>query len=171
MSRHAAILAAAALALQPPTFRTRVEVVTVDVSVTRADAPVSGLTADDFIVTDNGIRQHIDSVTVAQVPLSVTLVLDTSGSVAGQRLDALISASEQVVKELRTGDYVSLITFSSVVVRRVALTENFESVRSALHEVTAAGDTSLRDALFLALHTRPHEGDVVARPGYWVSSH
>jgi Ca-activated chloride channel family protein len=157
MSRHAVILAAAALALQPPTFRTRVEVVTVDVSVTRADAPVSGLTADDFVVTDNGIRQRITGVTVARVPLSVTLVLDTSGSVAGRRLDALISASEQTVNELRTSDYVSLITFSSVVARRVALTTNFESLRSALHTVTAAGDTSLRDALFLALQTTPHE--------------
>ena len=157
MSRHAAILAAAALALQPPTFRAGVEIVTVDVSVTRADAPVSGLTADDFVVTDNGIRQRIDSVTVARAPLSVTLALDTSGSVAGQRLDALISASEQVVNEMRTDDYVSLITFSSAVARRVALTTNFASVRSALHEVTATGDTSLRDAVFLALQTRPHE--------------
>jgi VWFA-related protein len=157
MSRHAVILAAAALALQPPIFRAGVEVVTVDVSVTRGDAPVSGLAADDFIVTDNGIRQRIDSVAVARVPLSVTLVLDTSGSVAGQRLDALISASEQVVNELRTDDHVSLITFSSAVVRRVALTTSLDSVRSALREVTAAGGTSLRDALFLALHTRPHE--------------
>jgi VWFA-related protein len=135
-----------------------VEVVTVDVAVTRADAPVSGLTADDFVVTDNGIRQHIDSVTAARVPLSVTLVLDTSGSVAGERLDSLITASEQVVNELRTDDYVSLITFSSVVARRVALTTDFESVRSALHAITAAGDTSLRDALFLALHTTSREG-------------
>jgi Mg-chelatase subunit ChlD len=38
-------------------------------------------------------------------------------------------------------------------VRRVGLTTNFESVRSALDAVTAVGDTSLRDALFLALHT------------------
>jgi len=157
MIRHAVILAAAAVALQPPPFRTGVEVVTIDVSVTRADAPVSGLTADDFVVTDNGVRQRIDRVIMARVPLSVTLVLDTSGSVAGERLNALISASDQVVDELRADDYVSLITFTSTIVRRVALTTNFESVRSALREVAAAGDTSLRDALFLALHTRPPE--------------
>ena len=46
----------------------------------------SGLTADNFVVTNNGIRQRLESVTVARVPLSVTLVLDTSGSVAGQRM-------------------------------------------------------------------------------------
>jgi len=74
-----------------------------------------------------------------------------------KRLDALVSASEQVVNELRTNDSVSLITFSSVVARPVAWTGNLESVRSALHAITAAGDTSLRDAVSLALHTTPHD--------------
>jgi Ca-activated chloride channel family protein len=157
VSRLASILAAAALVLQPPAFHTRVEVVTVDVSVTRGDVPVSGLAADDFIVTDDGIRQRIDTVTVARAPLSVTLVLDTSASVAGERLDALISASEQAVHELRNGDYVSLITFGSVVARQVALTTNVEPVRAALHAIAAAGDTTLRDALFLGLETSTHD--------------
>src|ERR1700745_4016718 len=118
MSRQASILVAAILALQPPTSHTGVEVVTVDVSVTRADAPVRGLTADDFLVTDSGVRQQIETVTAAQVPVSLTLVLDTSGSVAGERLDSLINASEMAVSELRANDRVSLITFSSKVVRQ-----------------------------------------------------
>jgi VWFA-related protein len=148
-------LAAVALVFQPPTFHTRVEIVTVDVSVTRGEPAVAGLTPDDFVVTDDGVRQRVDTVTVARAPLSVTLVLDTSESVAGKRLEALISASEQVVDELRTNDYVSLITFASVVARPVASTTNFEVVRSALHAITGAGDTTLRDAVFLGLQTSP----------------
>ncbi len=158
MRKQAFALAAVALVFQPPTFHTRVEIVTVDVSVTRGDSAVAGLTPDDFIVTDDGIRQRIDTVTVARAPLSVTLVLDTSESVAGERLNALINASEQVVNELRTSDYVSLITFASVVTRPVALTTNFDSVRSALHAIAAAGDTTLRDAVFLGLQTSPPAG-------------
>ena len=158
MRKQACAFAAVALVFQPPTFHTRVEIVTVDVSVTRGDSAVAGLTPDDFVVTDDGIRQRIDTVTVARVPLSVTLVLDTSESVAGQRLEALISASEQVVNELRTSDYVSLITFASVVARPVALTTNFEVVRSALHAIRGAGDTTLRDAVFLGLQTSPPAG-------------
>jgi hypothetical protein len=42
-------------------------------------------------------------------------------------------------------------------VRRVGLTTDFESVRSALDAVTVVGDTSFRDALFLALHTAAPE--------------
>ncbi len=157
MSRQASILVLATLALQPPTFHTGVEVVTVDVSVTRGDAPVAGLAADDFVVTDNGVRQRIDTVTVGQVPLSVTLVLDTSGSVAGDPLDALIAASEAAVNELRPTDDLSLITFSSGVARPVALTSDFESVRAALHRIAGYGHTTLRDAVFLALEAMPHD--------------
>lgn len=156
MTRQACILIAASLALQPPTFHTGVEVVTVDVSVTRADTPVAGLTADDFVVTDNGVRQRIDTVTTAQVPLSLTLVLDTSASVAGERLDSLIAASQQAVNELRANDSVSLITFSSGVVRPVASTRNLGSVRSALNGITGYGNTTMRDAVFLGLRATPH---------------
>lgn len=153
----ASLLLAATLALQPPTFQTGVEVVAVDVSVTRGDAPITGLTADDFAVTDNGVRQHVDTVTVGAVPLSVTLVLDTSGSVAGERLDSLIAASERLLNELRANDAVSLITFSSGAIRPVALTKNVEFVRSALHRINGYGHTTMRDAVFLGLDAMPHD--------------
>jgi VWFA-related protein len=157
MSRQAFFLIAATLTLQPPAFHTGVEVVAVDVAVARGDVPVAGLSADDFVVTDNGVRQRIDTVTVSQVPLSVTLVLDASASVAGERLDSLIAASEAAVNELRADDRVSLITFSSGVVRPVAFTANFESARSALHAITGYGHTTMRDGVFLALRATPHD--------------
>ena len=48
--------------------------------------PLRGLTAADFVVTDKGVQQIVDSIVVDQLPLSVQLVLDTSGSVSGDRL-------------------------------------------------------------------------------------
>jgi VWFA-related protein len=157
MTRQASIVTAALLILQPPAFHTGVEVVTVDVSVTRGDAPVAGLTADDFVVTDNGVRQQVDSATAEQRPLSVTLILDTSVSVSGERLDSLIAASDQALTELRPTDSVSLITFSSRVARPVAPTHDFDSMRAALHGITGHGHTAMRDAVFLALHAAPHD--------------
>jgi len=156
MIRHALMLGAATLALQAPTFRTGIEIVTVDVSVTRGDTPVHGLTSNDFVVMDNGVPQHIDSISAAQIPLSVTLVLDTSGSVAGERLASLINASQLALNELRANDSVALVTFASVVSRPVALTTNVDTARSALQLLTGAGFTTLRDAVFLALETAPH---------------
>src|SRR5689334_3058476 len=79
------------------TFRSGIDVVQLDVSVLRHGKPVRGLTAADFVVTDNGAPQAVDSVVVDQLPLSVQLVLDTSGSVVGSRLNHLIAAADGVV--------------------------------------------------------------------------
>src|SRR4029079_11708035 len=85
-------LAAQAVSSPQTTFRSGVELVELDVSVTRGGVPVAGLTARDFNLTDNGAAQEVASVTLEKLPLSVTLVLDTSQSVAGERLQHLVQA-------------------------------------------------------------------------------
>lgn len=64
----------------PQTFRTGAEAVIVDVSVRERGRPVTGLRAEDFVLTDNGVRQRIESVEATAVPIDVTLVVDVSGS-------------------------------------------------------------------------------------------
>src|SRR4051794_32172875 len=95
----AALLVAQTAAPQTP-FKSGVEVVELDVSVTRGGVPVAGLTARDFALTDNGAAQDVASVTLEQLPLSVTLVLDTSQSVAGDRLRHLAQAGEGLIAAL-----------------------------------------------------------------------
>src|ERR1700758_193288 len=108
----AAMLAAQAVSAPQTTFRSGVELVELDVSVTRGGVPVAGLTAKDFSLTDNGVAQEVESVTLETLPLSVTLVLDTSQSVAGERLQHLVQAGEGLTSALRAGDRAALITFS-----------------------------------------------------------
>src|SRR6185436_4922155 len=62
------------------TFRTATDVVMVDVSVRSGGRNVTGLSAAEFSLTDNGVLQKIDSVDVSAVPLDVTLVVDLSGN-------------------------------------------------------------------------------------------
>lgn len=64
----------------PQTFRSGTEVVFVDVSVRDGDRAVTGLTADDFDLTDNGVRQRVESVEPTAVPIDLTLVVDVSGN-------------------------------------------------------------------------------------------
>jgi tight adherence protein B len=138
---------------QVPAFRSRVDVVRLDVSVVRNGVPVRGLTAADFVVTDNGAPQIVESVEVDQLPLSVQLVLDTSGSVSGARLTHLIAAADGVVAALRPGEYAGLLTFSHRLRPLAPITEDLASVRAALADITADGRTALRDAVQLALAT------------------
>jgi len=146
------LLGTLALAQAPgPTFRSAIERVQLDVSVTRGGRPLADLTAADFVVTDNGTVQTIESARLTDLPLSIQLVLDVSGSVSGTRLKRLIEAGQRLLATLTARDRVGLITFSNEVHVRVGLTADFESVRRALADVTASGMTSVQDAMALAL--------------------
>jgi Ca-activated chloride channel homolog len=152
-----ALLAAQVASPPQPVFRAGVEMVQVDVSVTRGGAPVAGLTARDFALTDNGAAQDIETVTLEKIPLSVTLVLDTSQSVSGERLIHLEEAGRQLTAALRPDDRAALITFSHAVTLRVPMSGDMGTMRAALGEMTGNGATALRDAVHFALQLQPHD--------------
>ena len=136
------------------TFRTSVDAVAVDVLVTRNGRPVLGLTADDFTLLDNDVPQQIESVLLEDVPITLLLVLDTSGSVVGAPLAQLLTAAEAVAEALRPDDRVGLVTFSHnvrVVVEPPSLPA---SLPDALRRVRATGGTALYDATFAAFALR-----------------
>ncbi len=153
----AALAAIGAVAPQQTTFKSGVEAVRLDVSVMRSGQPVRGLSADDFSVTDNKVPQRVDEVDIDSVPLSVFLVLDTSGSVAGERLSYLIDAGKTLISVLRPDDRAALITFSADVTTRVPLTNDRQVVTSALGAIEGRGATAIRDAVHVALQLRPDD--------------
>jgi VWFA-related protein len=152
-----ALLAAQLASAPQTTFRSGVEVVELDVSVTRGGVPVAGLTARDFALTDNGAPQEVASVTLEQLPLSVTMVLDTSQSVAGQRLQHLVQAGTGLAAALHPEDRAALVTFSHAVDLRVPMTGDLTAIRDALGAMNGSGATALRDAVHLALQLQPHD--------------
>src|SRR5262249_54691942 len=132
-----------------------VDVVRVDVSVMHGGTPVVGLKAENFVVTDNGVLQDVDSVTLDALPISVILVLDVSGSVAGDELAHLIQAGRQLVRSLKPEDRAGLIAFSEQVLVNVPLTSNLPAVDHALVGLRGSGATALNDAIHVALNLRP----------------
>ena len=64
-----------AIAAQQPTFRSRTDTVTVNVSVMNGRQPVTGLTSSDFALTDNNAPQLLDAVSLEHVPIDLTLVI------------------------------------------------------------------------------------------------
>ena len=50
------------------TFKNGVEAVRLDVSVMRGGRPVRGSSAEDFVVTDNTVLQHIEGIVVDRLP-------------------------------------------------------------------------------------------------------
>src|SRR5687768_17016076 len=90
-------------------FRARTELVAISASVKRGNAPVAHLTAADFRLTDKGVPQSIDAVTIESVPLDVTLFMDTSGSTSGA-LDRMKKNVIAIAAMLRPDDQFRLLT-------------------------------------------------------------
>jgi VWFA-related protein len=147
----ASVLWIAAAAGQGPTFRSGIDLVRVDALVTRGHAPITGLTAADFEIRDNGVLQTIDRVAYETVPLSVIFTVDASGSVAGAKLRSLRNAVNAALDSLRPGDRSALVTFSHQVQIRAHLIGLPAAIRDAMARVTPIGGTALRDATYTAL--------------------
>ena len=134
-----------------PVFRLSTEAVQVDVFVAEDRRAVSGLGLSDFELYDDGELRPIDSVTVAEVPLNVMLVLDTSQSVRGATLLHLNRAAGQFLDELGRQDRAGLLTFSHHLSLRSGLTQDVAALKDSLQANEAGGGTAWHDALFAAL--------------------
>jgi VWFA-related protein len=138
-----------------PTFRSSVALVRIDASVMDGNAAVAGLTAANFSITDNGIAQTIDAVSLDRVPLGLMLTLDTSESLMGASMAALSAAARDLVTSLRPDDAAALITFADEVKLAVPATRDRAPMMRALSGLTASGATSINDAIVLALLHEP----------------
>lgn len=135
-----------------PTFSARIDGVRVDVLVVDGSRkPLVGLTPADFEIRDNGVLQKVDVVSFGEIPLSVTLALDLSESVAGARLEQLQRASRALAGALDKRDQSALLTFSRAVALRCPMSANVECVRSSLDSAIPDGQTSLVDATYSAI--------------------
>ena len=89
---------------EPQVFRSKVDLVPVFVTVTNPDGSFAkGLTKDDFTVLDNRTPQEITSFSSEAQTISVSVILDTSGSMASA-LPRVFSAARAFLGKLTTED-------------------------------------------------------------------
>ena len=139
----------------PPTrFRSGADAVRVDVQVRQGSRPVPGLRAADFELRDAGVVQQIEAISIEDVPVSLMLLLDTSGSVAGALLAQLKAAAHAAVHALTAADEAALLTFSHQVERPSTFTRDAAALDIAIDRMQSSGKTSLRDAIFTATALR-----------------
>ena len=148
-------LAAAAAAQPQATFRSDVNLVRVIATVkTQAGELVGSLHKEDFTLADNAIPQEI-AVFERQTdqPLSVALMIDTSGSTAKDLKYETDSASRFLKVLLGEGnleDSVALFTFNWQVREDNNFTHSLTSLNNSLKLLHGEAGTSLYDAIYLA---------------------
>lgn len=131
------------------TFRTAVDLVTLNVTVTdRSGHAVTGLRAQDFVVYEDGERQDVSQFESERVPVSLGLTVDTSGSMAGEKMSAAHNAvSRFVIDLLGSRDEVFLYRFDSQPVLLQDWTDDRRAVVRSLASVRPKGGTALYDAV------------------------
>jgi VWFA-related protein len=140
----------------PPLFRTLTDAVSVDVSVTKDKTAVTGLTAADFEVLDNGVPQSIQAISTERLPIDVTLMLDVSRSVEGGQLERLKSGVLATARLLTSSDQVRLIAVQHWVHEVFPFRPGGSA--PALDTLSASGGTALYDGLAAAM-MRPAQPD------------
>ena len=134
------------------TFRSTTAMVSVSVSVKRGNTVVANLKAADFTLTDSGVPQTVEAVSMESVPVDVTLFLDTSGSTAG-KLDEMQHDVQSILQLLRPGDRFRLLTIGDTVNRAVPWVPAGTKVPVSIQAV--GGISLIRDALMFGLLHRP----------------
>jgi len=117
-------------------------------------APVSGLGRDDFQVFEDGTLQQIDYYSHADIPVTVGLVLDNSGSMQPKR-DEVIAAALAFARSSNSQDQMFVVNFNEYVSlglpANMPFTDQTSQLQMALARFNANGETALYDALALAL--------------------
>ena len=136
---------------QVPAFRSGVDVVSLNVTVTDADGRfITDLTGDNFVVFEDGVHQDVSFFNRSQLPIALALLIDTSASMD----DRMTTAQEAAIgfsQRLRAEDLAEVIDFDSRVDILQGFTNDVELLEGAIRQTSAGGSTSLYNALYISL--------------------
>jgi len=144
--------AAATLAAQNQegfSFRSGVELINVTTTVTDGDGRfVSGLRKEDFTLYEDGVRQEVSQFSNERVPVSLGIVLDTSGSMTPDKMSSARSAIDRFVYDLLgKDDELFFMEFANRPDLVQDWTTDRRAISRAVARVSPAGGTAMYDAV------------------------
>lgn len=156
----AALLAAAGAAVgaQEPSsqegfrFRSGVELINVTATVTDGSGRfVAGLGKEDFVVYDDSDRVDVSHFSNERVPVSLGILLDTSGSMTADKMSSARGAIERFIALLGPDDEMFLARFANVPELVQRWTKDRRQLERALDSLYAGGGTAMYDGVADAL--------------------
>jgi Ca-activated chloride channel family protein len=136
---------------QTPRYRAEVDQVVVYVSVYDENSQLlTSLNKDEFELYENKVAQTLTSFAQTDVPSSIGIVLDSSGSMRNkmrrveQAIDLFLSANNPE-------NELFLVRFDDEVELEEDFTKEVEDIRDAIGNIVVKGGTALHDAIYLAV--------------------
>ncbi len=136
---------------QRPSFRAGVELVSINVTVTEPSGRyLTELNQPDFQVFEDGAQQQVTFFNRTNLPIALSILLDTSASMES-RLETAQEAATGFVRRLRPQDLAQVIDFDSRVQVVQGFTSSVADLEGAIRRTNAGGSTSLHNAIYIAL--------------------
>ena len=139
------------VAQQTPRYSAQVEQVVVYVSVYDSNMQLAtSLARDDFSLFEDKIQQDLTSFAQTDIPSTIGIVLDTSGSMKG-KWRMVEGAVDLFLSQNNPQNELYFIRFDDEVQLEEDLTYEPEDIRDAISNIVVKGGTSLWDAIYLAV--------------------
>lgn len=135
-------------------LRVDVPIVNLDVNVVldKTHQFVPGLKPGNFLVLEDGVEQQVQSVRMAQTPITAVMLLEFAAN-SYRLIYDMQNASYSFFRSLRPDDYIAVITYDLRTHILTDFTNNKDTVAQALQTLTIPGfsDTNMFDALYETL--------------------
>lgn len=145
------MMSLAAQETQDKVFRADTRLVVLYASVVGKNGQlITNLRKEQFKVLENRMEQPIRNVLREDVPVSLGLVIDNSGSMRDKR-KKVESAALALVKASNPSDEVTLVNFNDEAFQDVTFTSDVKKLEEGLTRIDARGGTAMRDAISLTI--------------------
>jgi VWFA-related protein len=119
--------------------------------------PVDGLKQEHFQIFEDKVAQTIKTFRHEDIPISIGLVIDNSGSMRSKR-ERVNSSALAFVRESNPEDETLIVNFDDSAYLEQDFTSSIGDLIDALENVDARGETALYDALYLAAEKVTKDG-------------
>ena len=127
-------------------LHTNVEEVVLNATVLEGTQLVQTLKKENFQVFEDGVKQNIISFQHTDLPVSIGLVVDNSGSMSKKR-PAVNKAALDLVEASNPEDEAFVVNFSDEAYIDQEFTSNVNKLRDGLSHIESRGGTALYDAV------------------------
>ena len=148
---------AMALAQNPDFISTTREVVLHATVLDKSGHLITSLGREAFTVLENGAPQSLNGFKREDVPVSLGLVIDNSGSMRDKRTK-VAAAALTLVKESNTQDEIFIVNFNDEAYLDQTFTSDHKKLEEALSKIDSRGGTAMRDATTMSMDYLKEKG-------------
>lgn len=136
---------------EEPTFTIGTRLVVLPVSVLdKGGKPVTDLQQRSFKVFENGIEQPIKIFRREDVPISLGIIIDNSGSMREKR-QKVEAASLDLMRASNPRDEVFVVNFNDDAFLDVPMTSDIKKMEEGIARIDSRGGTAMRDAINMSI--------------------